>query len=138
MTDTDLRQNINNQDLMEPQMSDNAKYIAETRYSMKSEEGKTIEKVKDIFWRVSKAVAKGDLNFGKNEIEVENTARDFYKLMAEQKFLPNTPCLVIAGKAKQQLSACFVLPIDDSMDSILETMSKVCDRVSEQIYAKLF
>jgi len=125
MTDTDIRQNISNQELMEPQMSDNARYIAETRYSKKSEDGKPVEKVKDIFWRVSKAVAKGDLSFGKSEIEAENTAKDFYKLMAEQKFLPNTPCLVNAGKEKQQLSACFVLPIEDSMDSILETMSNM-------------
>jgi len=125
MTDTDIRQNINNQELMEPQLSDNASYIAETRYSKKSEDGKPVEKVKDIFWRVSKAVAKGDLSFGKSEIEAENTAKDFYKLMAEQKFLPNTPCLVNAGKEKQQLSACFVLPIEDSMDSILETMSNM-------------
>ena len=125
MTDTDIRQNINSSELMEPQLSENAKYIAETRYSKKTEDGKPIEKVKDIFWRVSKAVAKGDLNFGKSEMEAENTAKDFYKLMAEQKFLPNTPCLVNAGKEKQQLSACFVLPIEDSMDSILETMSNM-------------
>ena len=125
MTDTDLRQNINNQDLMEPQLSDNARYIAETRYSQKNEEGKPIEKVKDIFWRVSSNVAKGDLGFSKTEIEVENLAKDFYSLMAEQKFLPNTPCLVNAGKTRQQLSACFVLPVEDSMESILETMSNM-------------
>jgi len=125
MTDTDIRQNITNQELIEPQMSDNARYIAETRYSQKNEEGKPIEKVKDIFWRVSSSVAKGDLNFGKGETEIENLAKSFYNLMAEQKFLPNTPCLINAGKAKQQLSACFVLPIEDSMDSILETMSNM-------------
>ena len=125
MTDTDIRQNINNQDLMEPQLSENAKYIAETRYSRKSEDGKAYEKVKDIFWRVSSNVAKGDLAFGKTELEVENIAKEFYKVMAEQKFLPNTPCLINAGKPHQQLSACFVLPIDDSMESILETMSNM-------------
>lgn len=125
MTDTDIRQNINNQDLMEPQLSDNAKYIAETRYSRKSEDGKAYEKVKDIFWRVSTNVAKGDLVFGKTETEVETVAKEFYNVMAEQKFLPNTPCLINAGKPKQQLSACFVLPIDDSMESILDTMSNM-------------
>ena len=125
MTDTDIRQNINNQDLMEPQLSDNARYIAETRYSQKNEDGKPVEKVKDIFWRVASNVAKGDRNFSKTELDVETLAKDFYKLMAEQKFLPNTPCLVNAGKAKQQLSACFVLPIEDSMESILETMSNM-------------
>ena len=125
MTDIDIRQNINNQDLMEPQLSDNAKYIAETRYSRKNEDGKAYEKVKDIFWRVASNVAKGDVVFGKTEAESNVVAKEFYDVMAEQKFLPNTPCLINAGKPTQQLSACFVLPIDDSMDSILETMSNM-------------
>jgi len=106
-----------NIDLMEPVLSDNAKYIAETRYAMKGEDGKTIETAKDIFWRVAYNIAKGD---GGN---FETQAKVFYQMMAQQKFFPNTPCLVNAGKEKQQLSACFVLPIDDSMDSILQTMS---------------
>jgi len=127
MTDIN-RQNINSSsvnELQEPSLSTNAKYIAETRYSQKGEDGKPLEKVKDIFWRVSSSVAKGDAVFGANETEIEAQANSFYKLMAEQKFLPNTPCLVNAGKAKQQLSACFVLPIEDSMESILETMSNM-------------
>jgi len=125
MTDTDIRQNINNQELVEPKLSDNAKYIAETRYSRKGVDGKPIEKVKDIFWRVATALANGDKNFGKSDSEIEKLAKDFYQLMAEQKFLPNTPCLVNAGGVKQQLSACFVLPVEDSMESILETMSNM-------------
>ena len=124
MTDIS-RQNINGGELMEPKLSANAKYIAETRYSRKDEDGKSIETVKDIFWRVSTNVAKGDRFFGANEQEIENRAKTFYQLMAEQKFLPNTPCLINAGKTHQQLSACFVLPIDDSMESILETMSNM-------------
>ena len=129
MTDIN-RQNIDSnsnstKELQEPTLSANAKYIAETRYSQKDEDGKSLETVKDIFWRVSSSVAKGDAVFGANETEVETRANSFYKLMAEQKFLPNTPCLVNAGKAKQQLSACFVLPIEDSMESILETMSNM-------------
>lgn len=115
--------------LMEPELSENAKYIAETRYSMKDEEGKGTEKVKDIFFRVAENIARGDKSSEtRNEIldsRIEEQTRIFYEMMAEQKFLPNTPCLVNAGKQKQQLSACFVLPIDDSMDSILETMSNM-------------
>lgn len=125
MSDLDIRQNVDKSGLMEPQLSDNAKYIAKTRYSMKSENGEAFEDVSDIFWRVASTIAKGDLNFGKSQDEVMVLAKDFYNLMAEQKFLPNTPCLVNAGKTHQQLSACFVLPIDDSMDSILETMSNM-------------
>lgn len=126
MTDIS-RQNINSSidDLIEPKLSANAKYIAETRYSKKDEEGKSIEKVKDIFWRVAFNVAKGDQFFGSNEQQIENQAKSFYQLFSEQKFLPNTPCLINAGKTHQQLSACFVLPIDDSMESILETMSNM-------------
>jgi len=119
------RQNQLLDSLREPSLSDNAKYIAETRYSMKDETGKSLESMKDIFWRVAYNIAKGDERFGKSEEEVNQKAVEFYEMMAEQKFFPNTPCLVNAGKEKQQLSACFVLPIDDSMDSILETMSNM-------------
>ncbi|HPR99478.1 MAG TPA: ribonucleotide reductase N-terminal alpha domain-containing protein, partial [Candidatus Woesebacteria bacterium] len=112
-------------DLMEPVMSENAKYIAETRYAMKDEEGKRVESVKDILWRVALNIAKGDDKFETRNETLEARAKIFYEMMAEQKFFPNTPCLVNAGKEKQQLSACFVLPIEDSMDSILETMSNM-------------
>lgn len=111
--------------LKEPEISENARYIAETRYAIKNEEGKTIEKVKDIFYRVAEGIAKAEINFGNGEDKAKELTVDFYNLMAEQKFFPNTPCLVNAGRSKQQLSACFVLPIEDSMDSILETMSNM-------------
>jgi ribonucleoside-diphosphate reductase alpha chain len=122
---------LNNKlDLKEPIMSDNAKYIARTRYAMKDEKGEPKEEIKDILWRVALNIAKGDDSFqsprNNNQETNNNTinqAKIFYEMMAEQKFFPNTPCLVNAGKEKQQLSACFVLPIEDSMDSILETMS---------------
>ena len=97
---------------MEPVLSENAKYITESRYGIKNEDGKLTESVKDIFWRVA-------INIG---LQNEDKAKIFYEMMASQKFLPNTPCLVNAGKKMQQLSACFVLPVDDSMDSILTTM----------------
>lgn len=115
----------NKGDLIEPIMSDNAKYITETRYAMKDEGGKRIESVKDILWRVALNIARGDEKFENGKETVEARAKIFYEMMAEQKFFPNTPCLVNAGKEKQQLSACFVLPIEDSMDSILETMSNM-------------
>jgi len=111
--------------LMEPEVSENAKYIAETRYGLKDESGKSTEKVKDIFYRVAENIAKADLVFGKGALKTEEQGKIFYNLLAEQKFFPNTPCLVNSGKVKQQLSACFVLPIEDSMDSILETMSNM-------------
>lgn len=111
--------------LKEPELSENAKYIAETRYAIKDEEGKSTEKIKDIFYRVANSIAQGDRKFNKEEEKISSQTKIFYEMMAEQKFMPNTPCLVNAGRAKQQMSACFVLPIDDSMDSILETMSNM-------------
>lgn len=114
---------LREEDLMTPELSENATYIAETRYSMKNEEGKTTEKVKDIFWRVASNVAKGDLRFNAPEEKAQETAVSFYNLLASQKFFPNTPCMVNAGKKHQQLSACFVLPVEDSMEGILRTMS---------------
>ncbi|MFA5749825.1 MAG: adenosylcobalamin-dependent ribonucleoside-diphosphate reductase [Candidatus Shapirobacteria bacterium] len=126
MTDIN-RQNIDNSvnELSKPTLSENANYIAITRYAQKGEDGKPYEEVRDIFWRVATNLAKADKNFGASDEDIEKQAKEFYKLMAEQKFLPNTPCLINAGKAKQQLSACFVLPIEDSMESILETMSNM-------------
>lgn len=110
-------------DLPKPRLSDNAKYIVETRYAMKGANGEILEEAGDVFWRVALSVAKGDANLGKGQVDVEKSAREFYMMMAEQKFFPNTPCLVNSGKKHQQLSACFVLPVEDSMDAILETMS---------------
>ncbi|MCX6726909.1 MAG: adenosylcobalamin-dependent ribonucleoside-diphosphate reductase [Candidatus Shapirobacteria bacterium] len=114
---------VNKSDLIEPQLSDNAKYVTESRYGLKNDKGELLETVKDIFWRVAYSLALGDKQFGKSDEEVKKQAIVFYEMLAKQKFCPNTPCLVNAGKDHQQLSACFVLPIEDSMNSILETMS---------------
>jgi len=111
--------------LMEPELSDNAKYIAKSRYAIKDENGEVKEEVKDILYRVAESIAKGDDKFEKGSETLEARTQVFYEMMAQQKFFPNTPCLVNAGRAKQQMSACFVLPIEDSMDSILETMSNM-------------
>lgn len=106
---------------------------------MRGEDGKPVETVKEVFWRVAYNIALGDVKFQNSNSDnqtitddqfdnfqnekVIQQARIFYNLMAEQKFFPNTPCLVNAGKPRQQLSACFVLPIEDSMESILQTMT---------------
>lgn len=109
--------------LITPSLSENAKYICETRYGMKDESGQLTESVSDIFWRVASNIAKGDARFGASQEEVDLLSLSFYELCALQKFFPNTPCLVNAGKLRQQLSACFVLPVEDTMSSILETMT---------------
>lgn len=109
--------------LSQPRLSENAIYVAKTRYAQKGRDGQVKEDVKDIFWRVASNVAKGDASFGVSQDEVKKTAMEFYEIMARQEFFPGTPCLLNAGKKYQQMSACFVLPIEDSMESIMKTMS---------------
>ena len=118
--------------LFEPALSENAAYIAKTRYSFRNDKGEPIESPKELFWRVAYYIASADrIYLGKKSktssayqsVKVhDETAREFYKLMASQKFIPNTPTLVNSGKTGQSLSACFVLPIEDDMESILKTM----------------
>ncbi len=109
--------------LAEPKMSENAWYIGKTRYARKDMNGNYIATSKDLFWRVAYNIATADRLYGASEKEHLATATKFYKIMTTQKFLPGTPVLLNAGKPKQQLSSCFVLPIEDSLDSILETAS---------------
>jgi ribonucleoside-diphosphate reductase alpha chain len=85
MNEINQRNSINSE-LMEPILSDNARYIGETRYAIKNENGKITETVKDIFWRVAFSVAKGDTTFGKTDNEIEVQAKVFYQLMAEKNF----------------------------------------------------
>lgn len=115
-------------DLFEPTLSENATYIAKTRYSFRNEKGEPIETPKQMFWRIAYYIAVADLIYppaneaSHNKKTQFSTARQFYEIMASQKFIPNTPTLVNAGKVGQSLSACFVLPIEDDMESILKTM----------------
>jgi len=107
---------------MELKLSENALKVLERRYLMKDEQGKLIETPKELFHRVAKAIALADKFYGKSEIEVGNLEKAFYKIMTSLEFMPNSPCLMNAGKELGQLSACFTLPIDDSMESIFETL----------------
>lgn len=109
-------------DLAEPTLSENAAYIAKTRYAFRDENGEPKESPKEMFWRIAYYIAAADTIYHGKKVH-EKIAREFYKLMAAQKFIPNTPTMVNSGKVGQSLSACFVLPVEDDMQSILKSMS---------------
>ncbi len=109
-------------DLTEPELSENALYVGRTRYAFRDEKGEPVEDAKEMFWRVAYNIASADLFYGEGKKEVTDLARQFYKIMSCQQFVPNTPTMLNAGKRMQQLSACFVLPIEDDMKSIAKTM----------------
>ncbi|HDH53618.1 MAG TPA: adenosylcobalamin-dependent ribonucleoside-diphosphate reductase, partial [Nitrospirae bacterium] len=96
--------------------------VLEKRYLKKDEEGRIIEGPENLFRRVANAVASVELNYGKSGAEIDNLEDRFYNLMTSLRFLPNSPTLMNAGRRLGQLSACFVLPVDDSMDSIFEAV----------------
>ena len=103
-------------------LTPNSLKVLEKRYLQKDEEGKTIETPEALFRRVAKTVAAADLMYGKSEAEVMLTEEDFYGMMTSLDFLPNSPTLMNAGRKLGQLSACFVLPVEDSMESIFEAV----------------
>ncbi len=100
-------------------LTPNALTVLQRRYLRKDRNGKVIETPEEMFRRVARNVASVDVEYRTRE-EVKKTEEEFYQLMASLEFLPNSPTLMNAGTRLQQLSACFVLPIDDSMESIFE------------------
>lgn len=103
------------------ELSTNALKVLEKRYLKKDEEGKPIETAEDMFWRVAENVAKAEKNYD-SRANVTKRTKEFYEIMTNLEFLPNSPTLMNAGRELQQLSACFVLPIEDSMDSIFDAV----------------
>lgn len=108
--------------LREPVLSDNALTVLRKRYFVKDDMGNPIEGTKELFARVANNIAQAERNYGANQAEVDNTAEDFYNLMTSLDFLPNSPTLMNAGRDLQQLAACFVLPIKDSIDGIFDAI----------------
>jgi ribonucleoside-diphosphate reductase alpha chain len=102
--------------------SENAITVLKKRYLAKNEKGEIIETISGLFKRVAKNIAEADSLYGKNKKDIAIIASVFFDEMINLRFLPNSPTLMNAGRALQQLSACFVLPIEDSMESIFETI----------------
>jgi ribonucleoside-diphosphate reductase alpha chain len=103
--------------LREPIVSENALKVLKNRYLAKDKEGKIIEDPKGMYIRVAKAIAGAEATEDKQSYY----AWEFYDMMASNKFLPNSPCLMNAGRELGMLSACFVLGVEDNLVSILDT-----------------
>ncbi len=100
-------------------LSENALRVLKRRYLRKNRKGKVIETPEQMFRRVAQHIAKAEKNYGNKSIEAVNKCEEiFFDMMADGKFLPNSPTLMNAGRPLGQLAACFVLPVEDSMEGI--------------------
>jgi len=106
---------------LELPLSQNALTVLERRYMKRDENGEVIETPVQLFRRVARCIAEADLLYDSNA-RVEHTEASFFSIISELKFLPNSPTLMNAGRELGQLSACFVLPIEDSMESIFNAV----------------
>lgn len=102
-------------------ISQNAMTVLEKRYLSKDENGNLTETVGEMFRRVADTIAASDKKYDK-EADTEKISEEFFEVMTDLKFLPNSPTLMNAGRVLGQLSACFVLPVDDSMEGIFDSV----------------
>ena len=120
---------IRKNQLPEPVLSDIALQVLEKRYLKKDEEGVPTETPRDMFWRVARTIAAEEEKYGMSEDKREKLAVEFYEMMAGGYWLPNSPTLMNAGRPLGQLSACFVLPVEDSLsngkDGIYDTLTSM-------------
>jgi ribonucleoside-diphosphate reductase alpha chain len=114
------RSSSNDTDL---KLTANTLKVLEKRYLAKDEQGRVIETPAEMFARVARNIAQAEVAYG-GQTEVKKAFEDFYGILTRLEFLPNSPTLMNAGRELQQLSACFVLPVGDSMEDIFETVKQ--------------
>jgi ribonucleoside-diphosphate reductase alpha chain len=102
-------------------LSENAYTVLKTRYLKKDSNGNVVETPEQLFKRVAHHIALAEKKYG-NESSIEKVEENFYRMMTEFRFLPNSPTLMNAGRHLGQLAACFVLPVEDSMDAIFDSL----------------
>jgi len=102
-------------------LSDNAKTVLARRYLKKDLQGEPTETPAQMFRRVARHIARAEKNYGTAK-DVKTAEDLFYDIMTDLKFLPNSPTLMNAGRQLGQLAACFVLPVEDSMDGIFDSL----------------
>ncbi len=103
-------------------LTTNSLKVLEKRYLKKNEEGKVVETAEELFRRIARTIASADMKYGKSVADIVLLEEEFYSIMTSLDFLPNSPTLMNAGRRLGQLSACFVLPVDDSMESIFDAV----------------
>ena len=101
--------------------SDNALVVLKRRYLMRDNNGHPTETPDTMLHRIANAIAASDSSYT-SKVNVQKTAEKFYQMLRKKDFLPNSPTIMNAGRELGQLSACFVLPVDDSMESIFQTL----------------
>jgi ribonucleoside-diphosphate reductase alpha chain len=104
-------------------LSENARFILKQRYLQRDENREIIETPTQMFKRVAKAIAEIEYNYGKDKAFVKQTEKEFFNIMTRLEFLPNSPTLMNAGTNLGQLSACFVLPVEDDIDQIFQAIA---------------
>lgn len=114
MTDTTCMEKL--------ELSENAVKVLEKRYLKRDKNGNCVETPADMFRRVADTIASADLQFGSSQEDVKKLSDRFYKFITGRYFMPNSPTLMNAGRELGQLAACFVLPVEDSLEGIFETV----------------
>lgn len=102
-------------------LSRNALRVLEKRYLLTDDAGNPKETAEELFRRVARALSATEAKFGLAPVEIADLEDQYFQVMSEHKFLPNSPTLMNAGKSRGQLSACFVLPVPDSLEGIFDT-----------------